>query len=74
MIKTRADQVDHNNKMSSLRFYTPQETDFTALIFNSDIPHLKQDIPDSENIDELLEEALLEEDTDEVYTEEEPEK
>ncbi|EEY92639.1 Rhs element Vgr protein [Acinetobacter junii SH205] len=69
LIKTKTDQLDHDNNMSSLRFYTPQAMDFTALIFNSDIPRLKQDVPDSENIDELLEEALQEE-SDEVYTEE----
>ncbi|RSC22733.1 DUF2345 domain-containing protein [Acinetobacter sp. FDAARGOS_515] len=69
LIRTKTDQLDHDNNMSSLRFHTPQAMDFTALIFNSDIPRLKQDVPDSENIDELLEEALQEE-SDEVYTEE----
>ncbi|ENX35956.1 hypothetical protein F889_00655 [Acinetobacter colistiniresistens] len=70
LIKTKTDQLDHDNNMSSLRFHTPQAMDFTALIFNSDIPRLKQDVPDSENIDELLEEVVLEEESDEVYTEE----
>lgn len=74
LIKTKKDQLDPENKISSLRFHTPQATDFTALIFNSDIPWLKQDVPDSENIDELLEEALLDEESDEVYTEEDSEQ
>ncbi|MCH7313881.1 type VI secretion system Vgr family protein [Acinetobacter sp. ANC 3882] len=74
LIKTKKDQLDSENKISSLRFHTPQATDFTALIFNSDIPWLKQDVPDSENIDELLEEALLDEESDEVYTEEDSEQ
>jgi len=74
LIKTKTDQLDHGNNMSSLRFHTPQAMDFTALIFNSDIPRLKQDMPDSENIDELLEDALLEEESDEVYTEEDSEQ
>ncbi|MCU4337176.1 type VI secretion system Vgr family protein [Acinetobacter dispersus] len=74
LIKTKTDQLDPDNKMSSLRFHTPQAADFTALIFNSDIPRLKQDVPDSENIDELLEEALWDEESDEVYTEEDSEQ
>ncbi|MEB6479742.1 type VI secretion system Vgr family protein [Acinetobacter vivianii] len=74
LIKTKTDQLDPDNKMSSLRFHTPQARDFTALIFNSDIPRLKQDVPDSENIDELLEEVLLDEESDEVYTEEDSEQ
>lgn len=74
LIKTKKDQLDPENKISSLRFHTPQATDFTALIFNSDIPWLKQDVPDSENIDELLEEALLDEESDEMYTEEDSEQ
>ena len=74
LIKTKTDQLDPDNKMSSLRFHTPQATDFTALIFNSDIPCLTQDVPDSENIDELLEEALWDEESDEVYTEEDSEQ
>lgn len=42
------------------------------MIFNSDYIQLKQNIPDSENIDELLEETLLyDEENDDVYTEEE---
>ncbi|HCW3741309.1 TPA: DUF2345 domain-containing protein, partial [Acinetobacter baumannii] len=46
--------------------------DFTAMIFNSDYIQLKQNIPDSENIDELFEETLLyDEENDDVYTEEE---
>ncbi len=74
LIKTKMDQLDAGNKLSSLRFHTPQATDFTALIFNSDLPRLKQDLPDHENIDELLEEALLEEQSDETYTEEDTEQ
>ncbi|ENW83210.1 hypothetical protein F909_00802 [Acinetobacter sp. ANC 3929] len=74
LIKTKKDQLDPENKISSLRFHTPQATDFTALIFNSDIPWLKQDVLDSENIDELLEETLLVEESDEVYTEEDSEQ
>ncbi|WP_336957096.1 type VI secretion system Vgr family protein [Acinetobacter johnsonii] len=69
LIKTKTDQLNYDNKMSSLRFYTPQSTDFTALIFNSDALRLKLDVPDSENIDELLEDALWEEESDNVYAE-----
>ena len=68
------DQLDAENKLSSLRFHTPQATDFTALIFNSDLPRLKQDLPDRENIDELLEEALSEEQNGETYAEEDAEQ
>ncbi|UUM26250.1 type VI secretion system tip protein VgrG [Acinetobacter colistiniresistens] len=74
LIKTKMDQLDAENKLSSLRFHTPQATDFTALIFNSDLPRLKQDLPDRENIDELLEEALLEEQNGETYTDEDAEQ
>jgi len=74
LIKTKMDQLDAENQLSSLRFHTPQATDFTALIFNSDLPRLKQDLPDRENIDELLEEALLEEQNGETYAEEDAEQ
>jgi len=72
LIKTYKNELDNKNNLSSLRFYTPEEADFTAMIFNSDYIQLKQNIPDSENIDELLEETLLyDEENDDVYTEEE---
>ncbi|QWZ61124.1 type VI secretion system tip protein VgrG [Acinetobacter pittii] len=72
LIKTHKNDLDKNNNLSSLRFYTPEEADFTAMIFNSDYIQLKQNMPDSENIDELLEETLLyDEESDDVYTEEE---
>ncbi len=72
LIKTYKNELDKNNNLSSLRFYTPEEADFTAMIFNSDYIQLKQNMPDSENIDELLEETLLyDEENDDVYTEEE---
>ncbi|UGQ26434.1 type VI secretion system Vgr family protein [Acinetobacter calcoaceticus] len=72
LIKTYKNELDKKNNLSSLRFYTPEEADFTAMIFNSDYIHLKQNMPDSENIDELLEETLLyDEENDDVYTEEE---
>jgi len=72
LIKTHKNELDNKNNLSSLRFYTPEEADFTAMIFNSDYIQLKQNIPDSENIDELLEETLLyDEENDDVYTEEE---
>lgn len=72
LIKTHKNKLDKNNNLSSLRFYTPEEADFTAMIFNSDYIQLKQNMPDSENIDELLEETLLyDEENDDVYTEEE---
>ncbi len=72
LIKTNKNKLDKNNNLSSLRFYTPEEADFTAMIFNSDYIQLKQNMPDSENIDELLEETLLyDEENDDVYTEEE---
>ncbi|MCU4526990.1 type VI secretion system tip protein VgrG [Acinetobacter pittii] len=72
LIKTHKNKLDKNNNLSSLRFYTPEEAEFTAMIFNSDYIQLKQNMPDSENIDELLEETLLyDEENDDVYTEEE---
>lgn len=72
LLRTHKNELDKNNNLSSLRFYTPEEVDFTAMIFNSDYIQLKQNIPDSENIDELLEETLLyDEENDDVYTEEE---
>lgn len=72
LIKTYRNELDNKNNLSSLRFYTPEEADFTAMIFNSDYIQLKQNMPDSENIDELLEETLLyDEENDDVYTEEE---
>lgn len=72
LIKTHKNKLDKNNNLSSLRFYTPEEAEFTAMIFNSDYIQLKQNMPDSENIDELLEETLLyDEKNDDVYTEEE---
>ncbi|UFN53679.1 type VI secretion system tip protein VgrG [Acinetobacter pittii] len=72
LIKTHKNKLDKNNNLSSLRFYTPEEADFTAMIFNSDYIQLKQNMPDSENIDELLEETLLyDEENDDVYIEEE---
>ncbi|MDC4852158.1 type VI secretion system tip protein VgrG [Acinetobacter baumannii] len=72
LIRSHKNELDKNNNLSSLRFYTPEEVDFTAMIFNSDYIQLKQNIPDSENIDELFEETLLyDEENDDVYTEEE---
>lgn len=72
LIKNHKNELDNKNNLSSLRFYTPEEADFTAMIFNSDYIQLKQNMPDSENIDELLEETLLyDEENDDVYTEEE---
>ncbi len=72
LIKTHKNELDKKNNLSSLRFYTPEEVVFTAMIFNSDYIQLKQNMPDSENIDELLEETLLyDEENDDVYTEEE---
>lgn len=72
LIKTHKNKLDNKNNLSSLRFYTPEEADFTAMIFNSDYIQLKQNMPDSENIDELLEETLLyDEENDDLYTEEE---
>ncbi|MCF3128258.1 type VI secretion system tip protein VgrG [Acinetobacter soli] len=70
VIKTKSDQLDTDNNISSLRFYTSQETEFTALAFNSDYIHMKQEISDQENTDELLEEALNNEsESGDVYTE-----
>lgn len=70
LIKTKSDQLDTDNNISSLRFYTSQETEFTALAFNSDYIHMKQEISDQENTDELLEEALNNEsESGDVYTE-----
>jgi len=70
VIKTKSDQLDTDNNISSLRFYTSQETEFTALAFNSDYIHMKQEISDQENTDELLEEAFNNEsESGDVYTE-----
>lgn len=70
LIKTKSDQLDTDNNISSLRFYTSQETEFTALAFNSDYIHMKQEISDQENTDELLEEVLNNEsESGDVYTE-----
>ncbi|MGZ7882229.1 type VI secretion system Vgr family protein [Acinetobacter soli] len=70
VIKTKSDQLDTDNNISSLRFCTSQETEFTALAFNSDYIHMKQEISDQENTDELLEEALNNEsESGDVYTE-----
>uniref|UniRef100_UPI0025895421 DUF2345 domain-containing protein n=1 Tax=uncultured Chryseobacterium sp. TaxID=259322 RepID=UPI0025895421 len=70
LIKTKSDQLDTDNNISSLRFYTSQETEFTALAFNSDYIHMKQEISDQENTDELLEEGLNNEsESGDVYTE-----
>ena len=70
LIKNIRNELDSEKNMSSLRFYTPQQTEFTALGFNSLNTYLSQEIPNN-NCDELIEEIeeeILED--DEVYTEE----
>ncbi len=70
LIKSIKNELDSNKNMSSFRFYTPQQAEFTALGFNSLNTYLSQDIS-NDNGDELIEETeeeILED--DEVYTEE----
>ncbi len=70
LIKNIKNELDSEKNITSLRFYTPQQTEFTALGFNSLNTYLSQDIAD-DNCDELIEEIeekILEH--DEVYTEE----
>ena len=70
LIKSIKNELDSNKNMSSFRFYTPQQAEFTALGFNSLNTYLSQDIS-NDNLDELIEETeeeILED--DEVYTEE----
>ena len=55
--------------ISYLRFYTPQQAEFTALGFNSLNTYLSQEIS-NDNIDELIEETEEISEEDEVYTEE----
>ena len=68
LIKSKVDNLDHKNNLSSLRFYTPQSTEFIALGFNSSYVSVEQKRLDGENRDELLEEALFEEEDDDVST------
>lgn len=70
LIKNIKNEMDGEKNMSSFRFYTPQQIEFTALGFNSLNTYLSQDIS-NDNGDELIEETeeeILED--DEVYTEE----
>lgn len=70
LIKNIKNKLDGEKNMSSFRFYTPQQTEFTALGFNSLNTYLSQDIS-NDNGDELIEETeeeILED--DDVYTEE----
>jgi type VI secretion system secreted protein VgrG len=70
LIKNIKNELDSEKNMSSLRFYTPQQAEFTALGFNSLNTYLSQDIS-NDNGDELIEETeeeILED--DDVYTEE----
>lgn len=70
LIKSIKNELDSNKNMSSFRFYTPQQAEFTALGFNSLNTYLSQEIS-NDNFDELIEgteEEILE--NDEVYTEE----
>lgn len=62
LLTSKVDQLDDENNLSSLRFYTSESTEFTALGFDSSYVSLKQKRLDGENIDELLEEALFEDD------------
>ncbi|OAL80979.1 type VI secretion system protein [Acinetobacter sp. SFB] len=70
LIKNTKNELDSEKNISSLRFYTAQQSEFTAVGFNSLNTYLSQEIP-NDNIDELMEEIEEEifED-DEVYTEE----
>jgi type VI secretion system secreted protein VgrG len=70
LIKNIKNELNSEKIISSLRFYTPQQSEFTALGFNSLNTYLSQEIS-NDNIDELIEEIEGEifED-DEVYTEE----
>lgn len=69
LIKHKKNEVDSENKLSSLRFYTENKVNFTALGFDSTQTSLIQQLSNQNNIDELIEE-VEEEDQDDVYTEE----
>ena len=64
LIKSKVDHLDHENNLTSFRFYTPQPTDFIALGFNSSYVSVEQKRLEGENRDELLEEALFDDDDD----------
>ncbi|WP_216935941.1 MULTISPECIES: type VI secretion system Vgr family protein [unclassified Acinetobacter] len=72
LIKTNKFLLNENNQLSTLRFYTSQQTDFVALGFNSLQTHLIQELG-NENIDELLSEIEESDLEDDVYTEEDVE-
>ena len=69
LIKHKKNEVDSENKLSSLRFYTENKVNFTALGFDSTQTSLIQQLSNQNNIDELIEE-VEEDDQDDVYTEE----
>lgn len=72
LINTNKNIQDANQRVSSLRFYTSEKTEFVALGFNSSYVYLTQSAVQDNNIDELW--AEIEEETeleeDEVYAEE----
>ena len=69
LIKHKKNEVDSENKLSSLRFYTENKVNFTALGFDFTQTSLIQQLSNQNNIDELIEE-VEEDDQDDVYTEE----
>ncbi|NNH34535.1 type VI secretion system tip protein VgrG [Acinetobacter sp. NIPH 2377] len=70
LIKNIKNELGSEKNISSLRFYTPQQAEFTALGFNSLNTYLSQEIS-NDNCDELIEETEEEiSEEDEVYTEE----
>src|SRR5690606_18241682 len=69
LIKNKKATLDQENKLSSLRFYTEEQTDFVASGFNSSQTYLIQEL-NNENIDELLNEIEEEEIEDEIYIQE----
>lgn len=73
LIKNEINELDTENNISSLRFYTPEKTDFSALGFNSLRTHLIQENLEENDIDELLEEVegndIFDDDQDDIYTE-----
>ncbi len=61
LILNKKNKLDTNNQISSLRFYTSEETDFMTLGFNSLRTYIIQEYINENDIDELLEEVELEE-------------
>ncbi len=69
LIKTKKSLLNEKNQLSTMRFYTSQQTDFLALGFNSSQTFLIQEL-DNEGIDELIDDIEEGEIKDEIYVKE----